>query len=98
MLYAQQQRGGRGDDGAARLDDQFGLALAEMVFDGIADGLEIMVHRRRFAGRVGGRIATTDIEALELDAGFFDDARSGCDVTLIGIGVFALRTDVEAEA
>ena len=98
MLDAQQQGGRGGDQRAAGLDDQLGLVLAEVVADGGRDGVEVVFHRRRFAGRVGGRIAAADIEALEFDAGFFDDARGSRNVALIGIGVLALAADVEAQA
>lgn len=98
VLDAQQQGGGRGHHGAAGLDDELGAGLAEIVFHGLSDGFEVVVHRRGFAGRVGGRIAAADVEALELDAGLFGDLGGGGDVALIGISIFALRADVEAEA
>src|SRR5690606_30795892 len=96
---AQKQGGGRGYEGAAGFDDELGLALfAKVVADRRRDGFEIIVHRRRFTGRVGGWVAAADIEALELDVGLLDDAGGSGDVALVGVSVFALAADVEAQA
>src|SRR5690606_15220953 len=99
MLYAQQKRRGGGHQGTAGLDDKLGLPLlAKMVGNGLGDGRKISVHRRRFAGRVGGRISATYIEALEFDTALFNDTCGSGDVALIGISVLALRAHMEAEA
>ena len=99
MLDPQQQRGRRGHQRAAGLDDQLRAAtMPKLSFDRLRDGVEVEVHRRRFARRVGGRIAAADIEALERDAGTLGDAAGRGDVALIGLDFLALRADMEAQA
>src|SRR5437868_11241831 len=97
MFYAEEERGRRGDEGAAGLDDELGSRLAEIVLHGRGDGVEIDTHRGGFTGGVGRGIAAADVETLELDAGLFGNLGGCRDVALIGVGVFALAADVEAE-